>query len=180
MSVEHADVLGRAAELRRAFDQTFAEPARAVIEDVENLLGLHVGQDEYAVRLGEIRGLLPEQNIVPVPSPVPELLGIIGLRGSIVPVYSLGALLGYGPAPRLSPWIILVGTDAPVGMAFDEFQGHLRVTRSQIVAKGDDASRSHVRETVRVADTLRGIISIRSVVLALTARLGVIGTIKET
>lgn len=180
MTEKDVAVAMRASDLRDAFDRSFAEPPHEVTDEIEKLLGLHVGEDEYAVRLSEISGLLPEQTIVPLPSPAPELLGIVGVRGAIVPVYSLGALLGHGPTSSSLGWIMLVGADVPIGLAFEEFKGHLRVPRSEISVAGDGASQSYVHETVRVSDTLRGIISVKSVVLALTQRLGTAGSIKET
>lgn len=170
----------RASELRHDFDRSFAEAAHAVSDEVEALLGLRVGDDRYAVRLSEIRGLLPAPKIIPLPSPAPELLGIMGVRGAVVPVYSLGALLGCGPTSSSPDWIIVAGTDARVGLAFDGFEGHLRVPRPEISLKENGASRSHVREAVRVSDTLRGIINIKSLVLALSRKVEAAGSLKET
>jgi chemotaxis signal transduction protein len=169
----------RAAELGRAFDLTFAEPVRTASDDRENLLGLRAGGDPYAVRLGEIAGLLRGLTIVPVPGPLPELLGVVGLRGGIVPIYSLRALLGYPPAAETPAWIALAGGDTGIGLGFDQFEGYLRVARSEISARAAEASRTHIGESVRVASALRGLISVPSLVSAIKARVGGV-TRKET
>jgi chemotaxis signal transduction protein len=168
-----------AAELGRAFDGAFAEPLRAASDDRENLLGLRAGGVSYAVRLGEIAGLLRGLTIVPVPGPLPELLGVAGLRGGVVPIYSLRVLLGYPAAAESPGWIALAGGDAGVGLGFDEFEGYLRVARSEIAARGAEAARTHVGESVRVASALRGLVSVPSLVSAIRARVGAVAR-KET
>jgi chemotaxis signal transduction protein len=170
----------RAAELRRSFDESFAAAAETVTADVEDLLGLRVGGDAYAVRLGEITALLPERKIVALPSPIPELLGLAGLRGGIVPVYSLRALLGYGAGTERTAWIILAGAEPLVGLAFDQFEGHLRIARSQIAVRSDAASRAHVAETAQVEGALRGLIGVRSMVATIQERVARLGNIKES
>jgi chemotaxis signal transduction protein len=113
--------------------------------------------------------LYADRRIVAVPSPVVELLGIVGLRGTMLPVYDLAALLRYPPA--VSPrWIVLAGgSQQPIGFAFDGFDAHVQVTEASLVGSEDrEASvvvaRQHVRGNVRVAGTLRLLIQIASVV----------------
>jgi chemotaxis signal transduction protein len=68
-----------------------------------------------------------------VPGPLPELLGIVGLRGAIVPVYDLRLLLGHTPAgpPR---WLVLAA-GGQVALAFDHLEGHIVVAADAIVAE---------------------------------------------
>lgn len=152
----------RAEELRQAFDRSFAE---AVTEEapLEDFLAIGVGTDPYAIRLAEISALLADKPITRLPSPVPELLGIAGFRGAIVPVYDLRALLGYSVAspPR---WVtIIAGT--PVALAFDAFDGHLRLPRESRVPEGRvEPTRQHVREVLRAAGVVRPIVHLASVV----------------
>lgn len=178
MTREGATLTGRAAELRRAFDQSFAEPRRQIVDDVEALLGLRQGDEAYAVRLNEVAGLFVDRKIVPVPSPMPGLLGLAGLRAGLVPVYSLGALLER-PSGQVPPrWLLLAGSSEPIGLAFDQFDGHLHVPRSGLLPS-QSAPRPHVVEAARGADAIRGVVSIRSIVKAIKERTGVFATMKE-
>lgn len=169
----------RALELRRAFDQTFAEPARAVEEDPLHLLAIQVGGDAYALRLDEIAGLFVGRTVVSLPSPRREFLGLAGLRGDIVPVYSLGGLLGYPAASDPPRFVILARTEHTLGLAFDEFVGYLRIPRSAVLPSRGKAARAHVPEAARLAQGLRGVVSLRSIAQTLQNGIGVVDPIKE-
>ena len=146
-----------AATLRRHFDEAFAAPASPITEPLEDLLAIRVGSDPYALRLSEIAGLHTGLKIVPVPSPVPQLLGIVGIRGMMVPIYDLAALLRYPPEAN-SRWIVLARAPQPVGFAFENFESHLQV--SQVSSTGETVQ--HMRGTVRAAGALRPIVHLAS------------------
>jgi chemotaxis signal transduction protein len=132
-----------------------------VIERIENLLAIGVAGDHYAIRVGEISGLVNKRKIVAIPSPVPELLGLAGLRGGFVPVYSLAALLGYGRDADQARWIALCEDGEPVGLAFSGFEGYLQVPLAQVyAAERKDVALEHVRHVMRAADTVRAVVSI--------------------
>src|SRR5436309_1156564 len=88
----------RVSELRRAFDGTFAKAIRTAGGEAqeEDLLAVRIFTHAYAIRVAEIAGIITSRKIVPVPSRRFELLGVAGLRGGLIPVYHLGALLGHG------------------------------------------------------------------------------------
>jgi chemotaxis signal transduction protein len=158
---------GTAAALRRLFDSSFAAAASSMTGPLEDLLAIRVGADPYALRLSEIAGLHVDVKIVPVPSPVVQLLGIVSLRGRMAPVYDLAALLHYPPAtaPR---WMILAGAPQPVGFAFETFEEQLRVPKACLEdgenrGKGGGADRQHIRGVVRIAGLLRPMIHVASV-----------------
>ena len=159
---------GSAAALRRLFDDSFAAAAASKSERLQDLLAIRLGSDPYAIRLSEITGLHAGMKIVAVPSPAAQLLGIVGLRGTLAPIYDLAALLRYPPAasPR---WIVLARMPQPVGFAFETFESHLQVPEASL-ANGEGeganagAARQHTSGTVRGAGALRPIIRMASVV----------------
>ena len=161
-------LVATAAALRSAFDQSFAVSAASKLERLENLLAIRVGGDPYVLRLSQISGLYVDRKIVAVPSPVVQLLGIVGLRGVMSPVYDLAALLGYPPvaSPR---WMVFAGGSQPVGLAFEGFEAHVQVPEASSSNDEDRAAnavvaRQHTSGSVRVAGALRLIIQIASVV----------------
>lgn len=133
---------GVVARLKREFDETFAKPpARQAAH--ESFLGLGLRGDPYALRIGQIEGIVTERRIVPLPTAVSAFAGLTAHRGSLVPVYDLGMLLGYTPASTL-PWIATVrASEALVGFGFDRFDGHYRVIAAE-PTPGDPSPSGHL------------------------------------
>jgi chemotaxis signal transduction protein len=155
-------VAARAVELRNTFDHARAIPfVSDAVEQIENLLAIRVCGDAFAIRLSEISGLATDRKLVAFPSPIPELLGVAAIRGRLVPVYSLAALLGYNGHSSQGRWLMLCGTEEPVGLAINDFEGYVRVPLAQIyTAEQKDEASTHVRHVVRAADIVRGVVSI--------------------
>jgi chemotaxis signal transduction protein len=161
----------RAAELRRAFDSSFAEPPPGETAPHEDLLAIRLTGDRYLVRLTEISGVFMDPVVTPVPSPLSELRGFMGLRGAIVPVYALGMLLGYPASDRQRGLLVPVGP-APIGLAIDGFDGHRRLPRDSLVADPTAAGgRSvHLWGAAPLEGSLRPIINLPSVLTAVSER----------
>ena len=115
--------MSRADELREAFDRGFAEPPAVVAGAGYELLRIELAGEPYVVPLADVTSLHVDLRIVPVPATVPTLVGVIALRGEILAVYDLRALLGLATA-RSARWVVVVKA---IGYAFDGFAGHLRV-----------------------------------------------------
>jgi chemotaxis signal transduction protein len=151
--------IGSAEALRRRFDESFAAPAGSNPESVEDLLAIRIGPDPCALRLSQITGLSAGLRIAPVPSPVASLLGIVGVRGVMAPIYDLGALLGYPRAAR-PHWTVFVRAPQTVGFAFETFESHLQISVTSVTG-----------ETVRAAGALRRLIDMPSVVAMLKGQI---------
>ena len=169
----------RLEELRRSFDRSFAEAPSEEAEQVENLLCIRVSGDAYAVRLNETSGIYVDRKVVGLPGPLPELLGMAAFRGSVIPVFDLGACLGYGVTGDAARWMLLVGGNEIVGLAFQGFDGFLRTTPLDLARQETSESRrQHVREVVSVGGIIRPIVSIASVVQAVKGRVASAGQLK--
>jgi len=158
----------RAAQLRGEFDRSFADAPRAATTVAHDLIALRIAGDPYALRVAEIAGLHIDRPIANVPSRIPELLGIAGFRGSLVPVFDLGALLGY-PAATVLRWIA-IATSTSIGFAFESFDGHLRVAGQAIVDCTPDEAPAHVRAVVRDGGRMCPIVHLPSLIEAIAAR----------
>src|SRR5262245_52379841 len=147
MTLPDPELHGRAGDLRRAFDAAFAAPPPAPATPTVDLLAIQVGGSPYAIRLAEVAGLFAGRKVSPLPGAVHGLLGIAGLRGSLLPVYDLGVLLGQAPctAPR---WLAVAGKK-PVAVAFEAVDGHFRLGRDAIAEEASAEGHRHVREIAR-------------------------------
>jgi CheW-like protein len=115
--------LSRASELRDAFDRGFAAAPAVDPGTRHELLRIELAGEPYALVLAELSSLHVDLEIVPVPARTPALLGVIALRGAIVPAYDLRRLLGLAAA-RPPRWLAVAGASA---FAFDQFVGHFSV-----------------------------------------------------
>jgi purine-binding chemotaxis protein CheW len=166
-----------AAVLARDFDRRFAQPARAAPVDLDTLIAIRAGGERYAVRVRDMTGLLADRAVVPLPSPLADLLGLVSLRGGLLPVYCLASLLGHRRPAAAPRWILLAGPGPLVGLACDQFDRHLTVARSDVAPAS--AAHGHVRGSLAVADGTLPLISVESILDAITRRAGVAAKTKE-
>lgn len=159
----------RAEELRSAFDHTFAELPSTDVMLHENLLMLRLGEDSYIVRVAEIAGLFAGRPITSLPSPEPELLGIAGFRGTVVPIYDLSLILGK-PRSASPRWFFLLA-GASAGLAFDQFEGHMRLARSALApVDSTDTAHHYVREIAQTGAGTRPVIHLPSILETIKTR----------
>ncbi|HTL53039.1 MAG TPA: chemotaxis protein CheW [Planctomycetota bacterium] len=185
----------RLAQMRADFDQSFAAAPIAAAAGQDHLLAIRIGDEGYAIRVAAIRAIAHVGRIVHLPSSLPELLGIAGLRGELTPLYDLGALLGYPAAPAAPRWFVQVGRDDTVGLAFEHFEGY-RLTEidpgntagtDPAAAAGADRAasptgknlRPHVAAVVRLEGEVRSLIDINSLLNSLQSRVQAVRTEKE-
>lgn len=156
--------LNKAAELRQAFDRSFAEAPAADAALFDDFLAIRLGADPHLLPLAEVARLLPLRGLTRLPSPTPgaapELLGIVGIAGAVVPVYDLRVLLGY-PAGEPPRWIV-VCAGAPLALAFDAFDGQLRHPR--------EAGPSTRAQVLRTAGQARPVVAVASILANIKAR----------
>lgn len=160
-----------ALALRRAFDQAFAAPPADASREVEPFVLLKVADHPYGMRVREIRGFAAARKIIPLPSSIGGLLGLAGFRGSLVPVYDLAGLLGYGALDQPPRWFILCGDAEPLALAFAEFDGYAEHSRADLRPRGTE-ERRHVREVLVLGSTARGVIDLPSIIQTVQASVG--------
>lgn len=173
MTLPAKGLAGAAATLRAAFDGGFAEPQAAEPAAHTDLLAIRVGEHPYALRLTEVLAVHTDRKLVPVPGPRPELLGLVGLRGLVVPVYDLRLLLGYaaGPVPR---WLAVARSGSPFAVAFEVFEAHLRVADSEVISAETGAVALHpfVRGSIRTSSGPRPLIHLPALIGSVTRGTG--------
>jgi purine-binding chemotaxis protein CheW len=141
-----------AAQLRRAFDQAFAEEPELRASNLTPILTVRFGGAPHALRLSEIASIHTDRKLVRLPSPMPELLGLAALRNVLVPVYDLAACLGY-PLEPPSRCFLLAKAPTPIGLACAAPEA-LRHVPSDAFSLAPSAGRSHFAGAVRIVDLL--------------------------
>jgi purine-binding chemotaxis protein CheW len=171
---------GRALELGREFDHSFAAALPPPAPPHLDFLCIRIGGEPSAVALGDIASLHADLRIIALPSRAPELLGVASVRAAIVPIYDLGAAVGAqaAAAPR---WTVLLNGRA-AGFAFEAYDGHTRVTAAAIAdapAPGGGPRQGYVRGRLTVAGQPRPIVDLLTVLTAIESRWRPAGPAKD-
>lgn len=74
-------------------------------------LGFSLAGETYAIELLRIREIIEHVPITRVPGMPPAVLGVINLRGRVVPVVDLAVRMGLGPRP-ITRWTCFVIVEA--------------------------------------------------------------------
>ena len=165
--------------LREQFDQSFRMASSAGGVEHLDFLAIRVAGDPYAVRLAEVASLQVDRRLVPVPSLLPELLGIAGFRGTLTPVYDLRALLGYSAGDALK-WLVVVHWPTPIAFAFDDFDAHLRASTDRVsLALATGETSAAVQGAVHDGNSALPLLHLPSLVEGIAQRIKALGLSQE-
>ncbi|MFA5955595.1 chemotaxis protein CheW [Hyphomicrobium sp.] len=109
---------------------------------VHELIAFRMGQQEYCVdvmALREIRGWTPA---TPLPHAPSHVLGVINLRGTVLPIIDLSARMGFAPAEPTTRHAIMVTEigEQVVGLLVDAVSEIFSATADQIQPTPDVAT----------------------------------------
>jgi len=153
--------------LRDGFDLSFSEPLPVRADAPEDLLAIEIAGHAYALRARELHGLYVDRAIMPVPDAPQDLLGVAAVRGELVAVYDLAALLGY---PRgTSPRFLALG-NAALAFAFGTLHGHVRPNKTEIHPT-DGAREPWFAEVLREPNQTRPILELSAISSSIELRL---------
>lgn len=158
----------RLIELRESFDRSFADLPASPPAATEDLLALTLGGHPHAVRVRELRGYYVDRPVTPVPSPLPELVGLAAIRGTLVVVYDLARLLGYEHSQPAR--CLLLSTRPALAFAVDGLTAQLRVPLDAM-AECPAGNEPWLRQVMRDGPLNRSIIELAAVCGAIETRL---------
>jgi purine-binding chemotaxis protein CheW len=161
-------------ELRSGFDASFAAPP-PVRETPESVLQIRVGGERFAVRPEHTGGLAKVRKVVPMPGRLPELMGLVALRGAILPVFDLAALLGIAPDATPPEWMILAAGDTAAALAFHAFEGQ---GAPEWLGEHADADGKSV-QLVRTGTVICALLDLPRLFASVQSRAGTSKSIKE-
>jgi len=98
------------------------------------LIAFRVGDQEFCMRTTSIREIRGWSPVTPIPQAPYDVLGVINLRGSVIPIVDLSHKLGMGPTASNDRSAIIVGEvhDMVVGMLVDRVSDILTVPASSL------------------------------------------------
>lgn len=109
------------------------------------LLAFWVANEEYAVEIVHIQEIIKLPLITPVPRARSQVMGVISLRGTIVPIMDLRAVLRLDrqPLTRSNRILVLRAEGDPLGLLVDKVTSVVRIERDSIELKPAGIARAN-------------------------------------
>jgi chemotaxis signal transduction protein len=159
-------------ELRSAFDRSFQEAPVERNHELAHLLVVRIGNARFALRVSDLARLARTQGVTPLPSADRGLLGLAGLKGRLVAVYSLAAMIGsaaLGTEPER--WFVLCRTEDRIALAFTAAEGTIMVPSSELCPVSAGAP-AHATDAVGSGVSRLWLLDARSIAAAIVASTG--------
>lgn len=118
--------------------EAMTQTMRQDLHGAGKYLAFWLGKEEFAVPVGRIREIIPWQEITPVPQAAAYVLGVINLRGKVVPVMDLRLRLGMAGQERgVRACIVVMQPDAkrsrsPIGVVVDGVSEVLQIQPGEV------------------------------------------------
>ncbi|HUS04681.1 MAG TPA: chemotaxis protein CheW [Bryobacteraceae bacterium] len=125
--------------------------------DVLEVLVFLLGEERYAVALTDVGEVTPAAAVTRIPGAAPEVLGVIAVRGEILPVMNLRRIVGLperqdaGQNTPAGHTVLLRVPGSRFAMTVDRVEGLSSILRSSPVAEEADPNAGH-RLLTQVAD----------------------------
>ena len=114
--------------------QQITNPVQVDPDEVEQLVGFIVGEEEYAIPILYIKEIIKPIEFTRVPG-VPEfVLGVFNMRGNVTPLIDLRIMFGV-QNPKMTDttrYIVMVYEDNVAGFVIDRLTEAIRMKKSKI------------------------------------------------
>jgi len=78
-----------------------------------------IGNDHYAVVASSVREVVCDPHVTRLPTSAASVVGAFNLRGEVVPLFDLAALVGTGRTVRAAYAVVVSTPGGPAGLAVD-------------------------------------------------------------
>jgi purine-binding chemotaxis protein CheW len=154
-------------ELKSSFDRSFQEAPVERNHELAHLLIVRIGTTRFALKVSDLAALAHAQTVVPIPSTDAGLLGLAGLKGRMVAVYSLAAMID-SAALNTEPehWLALCRSEDRIALAFTAAEGTVIVPRSDLCPVSPGAPR-HATDAVGEGASRLWLLNVQSIAAAI-------------
>lgn len=144
-------------------------PASPAGRRVEEFLGFCLGSEEYGVWIRAVKEIIRPLEITPIPRSPQDILGLISLRGTIVPIFNIRRRLGLPPHSTTSESrvVVCVLDCGPLGLLVDRVTEVFRADPELLEpppATIGEREAAFVTATVRYRQRLIGVLHLERLV----------------
>lgn len=127
------------------------------------------GGQSFSLDIAHVREIRRWSAVTPLPHAPKEVLGVMNLRGSVIPIYDLSARFGLGPTPENPRNVVVVATigSQTVGLLVEAVSEILSVGRASIQETPDlrsDATRDSITGIIHIEEGMTRVIDLAAVV----------------
>jgi len=87
------------------------------VEQNGEVVVLMIGSNVYAVRATDVREVIPLPEITPLPTSASVFLGLCNVRGDVIPILDMSALLGLGAGPAATHAVVVRVAEGEAGLS---------------------------------------------------------------
>lgn len=111
-----------------------SEPEVKDKEEIIQLVGFVVGEEEYAIPILNIQEIIKPIEFTRVPSVPNYILGVFNLRGNVIPLIDLRTKFKLSASKQTAQtrYIVMKGEDSVAGFVIDELTEAIRIKRNRI------------------------------------------------
>ena len=114
--------------------QQITNPVQVDPDEVEQLVGFIVGEEEYAIPILYIKEIIKPIEFTRVPGVSEFVLGVFNMRGNVTPLIDLRIMFGV-QNPKMTDttrYIVMVYEDNVAGFVIDRLTEAIRMKKSKI------------------------------------------------
>jgi purine-binding chemotaxis protein CheW len=142
--------------------------AKNLTNGSRELIAFRIGDQEFCVNIMSVREIRGWTPATPMPHAPPYVLGVINLRGAVLPIIDLSARLGMKPAEPTVRHVIIVAQvkDKIVGLLVEAVSDILTVTDDNIQPTPDvssDFERTFARGVLAIEKRLICLIELEAI-----------------
>jgi purine-binding chemotaxis protein CheW len=134
--------------------------------DAVQYIGVVIDNEQYGIDINYIDNIVKMQRITRVPKAQPYFLGVINIRGEIIPVMSLRIKFGKSPDTFTNATRILIikpEQQASVGFVVDEVKEVVNLSEDSIDHNKAESGNSYIFGVGKHADGLISLMNIQAV-----------------
>lgn len=127
------------------------------------------GGQSFSLDITHVREIRRWSAVTPLPHAPREVLGVMNLRGSVIPIYDLSARFGLGPTPENPRNVVVVATidTQTVGLLVEAVSEILSVPPKQIQDTPDirsESTRASITGVIPIEDGMTRVIDLAAVI----------------
>ena len=145
------------------------DETKAVADDgaVFEFISLYVGEQSFCIELNRIREIRRWEPVTMLPHSPPFVLGVVNLRGAVIPIIDLASKLGFPPFEPTKRNVIIICNlgEQVIGLLVESVSEILTVNLSEMQEAPrikEDANNTAIRGVISIKEDMTRVIDLEA------------------